>query len=105
MDDTREIGRTVKAAERVLGWCTEEAATLERPGRLYLAQAQLLSAAAQLIRVDRERAQQEAGRDLAALRGDEALIAEMIRAALLQALDDEGPRPPRRPAGALRAAA
>lgn len=105
VNDAREIGRTIKATEVIVGWLENREVALPRPPSLAAAQRTLADAAACLARQDRDRAKAEAGRGVAGLRGDEALIAQLVRDALVLALNDDGlpPRPGR--SSALRIAA
>ncbi len=102
MDHTREIGRTVRAAERVRGWVAEAredvAAALamaRAPVTIQQAARALNRAAARLVQVDRERAVEEsdiAFLDMERRRGDDALVAELVHTALEAALaGDEMP--------------
>lgn len=103
-EQMREIGRTARAFERIVEWVAEarpEAAAalaVARPARdLAHARRRLATAAEQLVRADRERAIEEA--DIALVqsdrgRGDVALIAALVHAALQRALDGVGAPPP-----------
>lgn len=103
-EQMREIGRTAKAADRILWWVAEAepdaAAALasSTPARdLDVARRQLAHSAAALVRVDRERAVEEADialREADLAHGAASLIANLVQAALRRALDGaDGPPP------------